>query len=585
MSNTLLDQKINKEDIDKECFTLHMKDMIANYIGSILIGLPIYIFIFQSYTSESATQIWFTFDVILMVSVIFTYYGFYWHNEMFDIITWEKISQIPLVIFSLNIALAPWLFLQADMDIYLYTLLIMIIALIGNNVYSISYYFKKLIIFSFFPFLSLFIKLYTMDIENTVEIYFVLTVVWAGLLSFGHRAHISLVHSITLKFEHIQARTNAERINAEKSQFIAAASHDIRQPLQAINLLVSTLKSSNTNPSDGLLFERLENSIDSMSELLNSLLDVSKLDAHAIVPMPQHLCLKAILEKLHGELTPFANAKRINFEVEVEADDIVVFADIILLEQILNNLLSNAIRYTNTGSIFLCAKNDFGQIKISVKDTGIGIANIDQETIFLEFHQLHNPERDQTKGIGLGLSIVRKLCILQDWPLSLESELEVGSCFSFNVSKGNRELIQKTDIVDMNKNLGAIDVIVIDDNEGIRFSFSNVLTNWGCKVRSFESVDQACEALKKLPTWKPNLIISDYRLRNNMTGIEAINEVRAILNYAIEAIIISGDTASEEIIKIEESGLIMLHKPIKPAKLRVAITQKMSSILNPELKT
>ena len=578
MSNTQLDQKINEEDINKECLTLHLKDMLANYIGSILIGLPIFIFIFQSHASKTATQIWFTFDVILMVSVIFTYYGFYWHNKIFDLITWKKISQIPLIIFSLNIALAPWLFLQTNVGIYLYTMLIMIIALIGNNIYSISFYWKRLVIFSFFPFLSLFIKLYTMDIENTVEIYVVLIVVWAGLLSFGHRAHTTLMHSIILKFEHIQARTNAERINAEKSQFIAAASHDIRQPLQAINLLVSTLKSNNTNPNDGLLFERLENSVDSMSELLNSLLDVSKLDAHAIVPMPQHLCLKTILEKLHGELTPFANAKGIKFEVETE--DIFVFADIILLEQILNNLLSNAIRYTNTGSIFLSAKNDSGQIKISVKDTGIGIASINQESIFLEFHQLNNPERDQNKGIGLGLSIVRRLCALQGWPLSLESELDVGSCFSFKVNKGNKELIQKNNIVDMNKNLGAIDVIVIDDNEGIRFSLSNVLTSWGCKVRSFESADQVCESLKQLPNWKPNFIISDYRLRNNISGVDAINKVKTKLNYSIEAILISGDTAPEEIKKVEESGLIMLHKPIKPAKLRVLITQKMNAIIN-----
>ena len=583
MSNILLDQKINKEDINKECFTLHLKDMIANYIGSILIGLPIFIFIFQSHTSEIATQIWFTFDVILMVSVIFTYYGFYLHNKMFDIITWEKISQLPLIIFSLNIALAPWLFLQADEGIYLYTLLIMIISLIGTNTYAISYYWKRLVIFAFFPFLSLFIKIYTMDITNTFEMFIVLILVCAGLLSFGHRIHTSLIHSITLKFEHIQARTNAEQINAEKSKFIAAASHDIRQPLQAINLLVNTLRAGNNTPKDDVLFERLEKGIDSMSELLNSLLDVSKLDAHVIVPNPQHLCLNTLLEKLQGELKPLANLKAIDLILETE--NITVLADAILLEQILNNLLSNAIRYTNSGKITLSAKNDAGQIKISVKDTGIGIANIDQESIFFEFHQLHNPERDQKKGIGLGLSIVRRLCALQGWSLSLESELDVGSCFSFNVSKGNRELIQETDIVDMNKNLVSVDVIVIDDNEEIRFSLSNVLTNWGCKVHSFESADQVCESLKKLPTWKPNFIISDYRLRNNMTGIEAVNKVRKKLNYSIEAIIISGDTAPEEIKRVEESGLIILHKPIKPAKLRVLITQKMNFKVNFAQKT
>jgi len=372
-------------------------------------------------------------------------------------------------------------------------------------------------------------------------------------------------------------QTNAARINAEKSQFIAAASHDIRQPLQAINLLVSTLKSGNKNPHDDALFKHLENSVDSMSELLNSMLDVSKLDAQIIVPQPQHLYLTTVLERLQGILEPLAKAKNIN--LVIKSDNSIVYVDVILLEQVLNNLLSNAIRYTHAGNITLSAQSDSGQINIGVKDTGVGIASVNQEAIFLEFHQLHNPERDQNKGLGLGLSIVKRLCALQNWPLSLKSELGIGSCFNFKVPKGDSEQIQIADTVDMNNNLGAIDVIVIDDHESIRFSLSNILSNWGCKVSSFESADHACEALKKLQTWKPNLIISDYRLRNNVTGIEAIDKVKSTLNYAIEAMVISGDTAPEEIIKIERSGLIMMHKPIKPAKLRVVIYRKMKSII------
>jgi signal transduction histidine kinase/CheY-like chemotaxis protein len=554
-----------------------MNEMLRNYIGSVLIGLPLFYFIFQSQSSLNAVNIWFTFDAILLVTVLLTYYIFYQHYDIFHFATWKKISDIPLIVFSLHIASAPWLFLQMEADIYLYTLFIMIISLSGTVTHAIAYYFERLVIFATLPLLSLAAKFYTMDGENYFEIYIVLVLVWTGLITFAHRINKSLMSSIVLKFEHIQARSNAERINAEKSQFIAAASHDIRQPLQAINLLVNTLRSGNTKPKDDVLFERLENSVDSMSDLLNSMLDVSKLDAQVIVPQPQHLCLTTLLEKLRGELTPFAKAKDIN--LVIASDNNTLFADAILLKQVLNNLLSNAIRYTNYGTITLSAQNDSGQIKVSVKDTGIGIASEDKEVIFLEFHQLHNPERDQNKGLGLGLSIVKRLCILQNWALSLDSELGVGSCFSFKVPEGERELIQVADKVDMNKSLGAIDVIVIDDHEGIRFSLSNMLSNWGCKVRSFESSDNVCEAIKQLPTWKPNLIISDYRLRNNVTGIEAIDKVKKTLSYSIEAIVISGDTAPEEIIKIEKSGLMVLHKPIKPAKLRVVISRRMKSII------
>ena len=403
--------------------------------------------------------------------------------------------------------------------------------------------------------------------QISINCFMLISSVIAGVLCMDIRNRFSRKNFI------LQA--NAERNNAEKSQFFAAASHDIRQPLQAINFLVSALRSGNTKPNDDVLFERLENSVESMSDLLNSLLDVSKLDAHVIIPQPQHIFLTTLLERLQGELTPLAKAKGIN--LVIESDDNIVLADAILLEQVLNNLLSNAIRYTNCGTITLSAQNDSGKINIRVKDTGIGIACDDQAAIFTEFHQIHNFERYQNKGLGLGLSIVKPLCALQNWPLSLDSELGVGSSFCFTVPQGNRELIQVADKVDRNKSLAAIDAIVIDDNEAIRFSLSNILSNWGCKIRSFESADDACEAIKQLPTWKPNLLISDYRLRNNVTGIEAIDNVKQSLDYPVEAIIITGDTAPDEIMKIEKSGLIVLHKPIKPAKLRLIISKKVKS--------
>lgn len=372
-------------------------------------------------------------------------------------------------------------------------------------------------------------------------------------------------------------QVNTERINSEKSQFVAAASHDIRQPLQAISFLVNALRSGNTQPKDDALFERLENSVESMSDLLNNMLDVSKLDAQSIVPQPKHLLLSKLFKKLQEELNPFTEDKSI--QLIVNHSDELLFADTILLEQVLNNLLSNAIRYTNSGSITLSAKSVSGHIQISVKDTGIGIANTDKEAIFLEFHQIYNPERDQNKGLGLGLSIVKRLCALQSWPLELNSELGIGSCFSFTVPKGDRDKVQVAEKNSMNKNLAKLDVIVIDDHEGICFSLSNTLESWGCNVRSFESAETACEAIRKSNAWSPNLVISDYRLRKNTTGLEAIDKVTTLLGYPITAMIITGDTAPKEITKIEKSGLTILHKPIKPAQLRLVISKKMKAVI------
>ena len=576
MSKLIFDQKISKELIERERFTLYMKEMLKNYIGSIFLGLPLYYFIFKSQVDVNTFKIWFTFDTVVLISVLLVFYRFYKAPSKFTLSYWINLSDIPLIIFTIYLALAPWLLIKSEQDIYLYTMFILLSSVMGIISHALSYYFYRLVIFSTLPLFSLAANFYTMEKDIPLDIYFIVILVWFGLIAFSYRIHKSLISAIVLKFEHIQARTNAERLNSEKSQFIAAASHDIRQPLQAVNLIVNTLKSGNVNPKDTLLFERLENSVNSMSELLNSLLDVSKLDAQVIIPKPQHLHLRTLLVKLQGEFEPLAIKKGITVELDVE--NCTVLADPVLLKQVLNNLVSNAIRYTNVGSVKLFVTKDSEGVKLSIKDTGVGICVEDQEVIFLEFRQLHNPERDQNKGLGLGLSIVKRLCELQHWPLSLNSEQGTGSCFSISIPEGDKKHVEVASIVDMNKNLSAMDIIVIDDHEGIRFSLTNTLTNWGCKVRAFESAEEACRAINGLPDWAPNLLISDYRLRNNKTGIDAINQVKEALNYTVKSILITGDTSPEIIKTIESEGRILLHKPVKPAKLRVIIAREMNQL-------
>jgi signal transduction histidine kinase/CheY-like chemotaxis protein len=574
----LFNKNITPEIIEIKRFNLYMKEMLPHFIGGIFTTSPFMYFIFKMQLSVDVTLVWFSLNAFFAISISVIYYYFYRNYEAFSFSTWKKLSYFPLVIYSLYVASAPWLLLQSNSSIYLYTMIVMAISLTGTTAYAVAYYLPKYLIFLTVPLLSLSIKVAVMDVEHIGVIYAVLLFLWISSFSFAQHINKSLINSIKLESDTIQSRIDAERANSEKSRFIAAASHDIRQPLQAINLFVSTLKSKNKNAEDDVLFERLEASVDGMSELLNSLLDVSKLDAEVVMPKPKHLALDELFKKIKNEYEYSANEKSIN--LTVDANHCIAFSDSILLERVLTNLLENAIRYTDYGHVKMIATAESKHISISIFDTGIGIPTEEQIAIFVEFHQLNNPERDRNKGLGLGLAIVKRLCVLQDWPLQLRSDSNHGSCFTIQIPLGEKELIKPIKSRNLAKNLQGVDVLIIEDEEDICFSLTQVLESWGCKVLAFESADEACDQIKLLPFWQPNLIISDYRLRNNKTGLEAIDQVQDALVEDAVALVISGDTAPERIKEIEASGLTMLYKPIKPGKLRAIIHHKMKYLFN-----
>jgi CheY-like chemotaxis protein len=305
---------------------------------------------------------------------------------------------------------------------------------------------------------------------------------------------------------------------------------------------------------------------------------VSKLDAQVITPQPQHLDLDVMFKRLQSEFE--FSAKERSIELTVNSNGCIAFSDTILLERILSNLLSNAIRYTPSGKVDLIAFVDAEKMTISITDTGIGIPSEEQTAIFMEFYQLNNPERNRSKGLGLGLPIVKRLCELQDWPLELTSEVEHGSCFSFSLPIGQRELIKKIKENNLVLSLQGLNILIIEDDEDVRFSLLHLLEGWDCNVHAFESSAEACESLNASPLWRPNCLISDYRLANNKTGLEAVRDVRLLLNESVFSLIITGDTAPDKIQEIEASGLIVFHKPIKPARLRSVIHHNMKHVIN-----
>lgn len=397
-----------------------------------------------------------------------------------------------------------------------------------------------------------------------------------------HLAHRSARRSIELQFVNQalivqleQQKEAAEQASLAKSQFLAAASHDLRQPLHALELFAAVLTEKTRGTDNEPLLANVNRSLAALSGLFQSLLDVSRLDAGVIIPIVRDFDLGELFRTLIAENAPLAAAK--GLEISGVANSIRTHSDPALVERVLRNLLSNAIRYTPSGSVRLEAVNHGEQITIAVTDTGPGIPVDQQQEVFEEFVQLHNPERDRERGLGLGLAIVRRLATLLDTRIALDSAPGAGSTFSFTLpaarhpeSTAQDRRIQELSRTSAHQLTGRI-ILVIEDERAIRDAMRTLLDRWGCTILLAEDIPQALSAVDASPAL-PDLVIADYRLRARVTGAEAIQAVENHLGTRLPGVIITGDTAPERIREAHAAGHALLHKPVQAAKLRALLT-------------
>jgi len=553
-----------------------MKEALPHLIGGSLTAVVVY-FIYRDFSTWQGELVWLFSNIFLVLCTITFYAIHYFRPQRLSIRRWGLVTVAVSALWGVCWALPPFLFLHTDQSIYIAVLLVVTIALATSPAPAMVHYPSAYYIFITLPFTSNFIKLVSIDMEGGFVLSMLIPFMWITLLGYGWSLHGTMINSIKLRLENEQAWKEAEKANLAKSQFLAAASHDIRQPLQAVNLFLSSLKNRSRDVQDALLFERMEASVDSMSELLNSLLDVSKLDAQAVDVKPQHIALQPLCQKLLNELKEQAQEKQLDLSIYCES--VTAYADPVLLERILNNFLSNALRYTQQGSVSLSVLTKQGHILIAVQDSGIGIPTSEHEAIFSEFHQLSNPERDRQKGLGLGLAIVRRLCDLQGWVLSLDSVEGLGSCFSIQVPLGDVQKTIKTSSVNPSVNLQAVYALVVDDEQSIREGLCSLLESWGAQVRAFDSTEAACEYLRDPCGDNVNLLVSDYRLRGSDNGIQGLQKMLGITGDGTASLLITGDTDPARIQEAKASGLTVLHKPIKPAQLRNIIQRKLKHLL------
>ncbi len=377
----------------------------------------------------------------------------------------------------------------------------------------------------------------------------------------------------------LEELTSGDQERKAQNRFIAAASHDLRQPLHALGLYLSALKAHiSTERGHGIL-ENVNRSTEALNELLSSLLDISKLDAGVIDVTEESFSLDDVFEQLHQSFLPEATEKNLAFDVNLS--NLWVKSDRVLLKRILRNLVSNGLKYTSEGSVSLNAELREGKVLVSVTDTGFGIPKNEQEAIFNEYYQLHNPERDRTKGLGLGLSIVRRLARLLNLEINIESAHARGTSFEVLINEGKPGRATKGGMGvrphSYDSELAELSILVIDDEADVRDSMAAVLTKKVSTVITAESADDACEQLISTET-VPDLIIADYRLRDDQTGDSAIERVREEVNEDIPALIITGDTSPARLREATASGFRLLHKPVVAEDLLIAVADVVADI-------
>lgn len=371
------------------------------------------------------------------------------------------------------------------------------------------------------------------------------------------------------------AKDEAERANRAKSRFLASASHDLRQPAQALVLLHSILMSSLQGRSAVSIAETMRPSLDALHMLLDGLLDISRLDAGVVQADLQTIALGPIIANLAKEYSVLAEQKGLAFRVVVPSA--AVRTDRTHIERILRNLVENALRYTDHGKILLGCRRRGGSAQLVVMDSGIGIAPDQQEAVFQEFYQVGNSERDRAKGLGLGLSVVKRLSELLGHPITLRSQPGQGSAFMLDLplTAELAEAPPPVPHVSKASTRRKFVVLVIDDEAIIRDSLALILSDWGYTVITAGDGEDAVRRLREGNN-RPDLILADYRLRDGRTGVSAVAEIHLFCGYRMPTVIITGDTAPERVAEAHRSGFRIAHKPLDSESLKTIVAQAVA---------
>ena len=386
-------------------------------------------------------------------------------------------------------------------------------------------------------------------------------------IRFENRA---LVAELTVqKAEAEEARRAAEQANLAKSQFLAAASHDLRQPLYALGLFSASLEDLKLDAEGKRVVGNIQDNIAALESLFDGLLDVSKLEAGAVQARPVAVSVDELFDRLSHYFHPLATERGLDLRLRSGSE--YVWSDPVLLEQVLSNLISNALRCTPHGAILVAARQRGKLLRFEVWDTGVGIAQADLHRIFDEFVQLGNPERDRRKGLGLGLSIARRSVALLGSEIEVTSRLGRGSRFQFSQPVTERpKTVTAPSPTPAVAATGTGSILFVDDDRNVQRGIAELLGRWDVK---FEIVGDAADALRRIDQGaRPRLLLSDYRLPGGMNGLDLVDAVRALdLPEPPDMVLVTGDLDPNLIATAQNRDIPLLHKPLRASQLKALL--------------
>lgn len=426
--------------------------------------------------------------------------------------------------------------------------------------------------------------------DRWVEYFIAALILMFGmvLLSLSQDAFRLLKESFDIRQEQVllnaqlrSALDDAQAANRAKTRFLASASHDLRQPMHTLSLFGAALTMRPLDEATRQIASHMNTALQALGAQLDTLLDVSKLDAGVVPVNKTTFSLSAFVARLESEYRPVAGAKGLALVTQCPRDAMCA-TDEVLLARIVRNLLENAIKYTAAGEVAIRVagarpEEDTAGWVIGVEDTGIGIPEAEHERVFEEFYQLGNPERDRTRGLGLGLSIVRRLARLLELRIEMDSVPGRGTRFAIEVPRGEPVVSasagngREWEGRRLTAALAGTRVLVLDDEEAVRLGMETLLQAFGCEVRSAGSI---AEALAHCRAMAPDIALVDLRLRGDEDGITAIQQLRRA-RPELPAILVSGDTAPDRIKDAHGVGIAMLHKPVSARTLHQAIRQEV----------